>query len=226
MITVKLEGVEKTIQSLRNYIGPEAIARKLRAGMRASKAEVKQALGREMRKAFKVKKPQFADRTWRISTANSQMEIRSLVKWLGAQGGSRIFPKGHRALLIPINTYLGTRITTKKFYKIIDWLYREKLLVFKNGIAYAKPIWNESRRGGVAAGSRINQKFRSKFQGTLKRPSGFSLADIKVIDGDRLVPIAVVRRSIKMPKRFLLEDVARRHLLQIVTRHIQKEFAK
>ena len=225
MITVRIEGLDALKKSLEEKLGPKAMESKIRKGMRAAKPEIKAALGKEMRRAYDVKKVQFAEKTWRISTGNSVMTIQSLVKWFGAQGDT-IVPRGHRALLIPINTYLSSRITTKKFYSIVAWLRQENLSVIKGGILYAKPVWNTSKRGGVKVGTRINKQFRRRFQGTLKRPSGFSLTDIKVIDGERLVPIAVLRRSVRMPKRFDLVGLARSRLVNIAARHIESELIK
>lgn len=224
MITVKVEGIDRAINNMEMSIGEKAVAAKIRQGMRNSKPDVKKVLGVEMRKSFKVRKPQFADKTWRISTDNRSMTIRSLVRWLGSQAGSTISARG-RALLIPINTYLGTRISTKKFYKLVDWLRQNKLTVIKDGVLYANPVWNQSRRGGVAAGTRINQKFRARFQGSIKRPSGFSVSPA-FERSDRLIPIAIIRRSIRMPKRFSLTDIARQSLTSIVRQHIEKEFKR
>lgn len=224
MITVKIEGLDKTIAGMELAFGKKAIATKVRQGMRNAKPEVKKVLGQEMRKAFKVKKPQFADKTWRISTDNSAMTIRSLLRWLGAHEGKTISARG-RALLIPINTYLGARIGTKKFYKLVDWLRQNKLSVIKDGVLYANPVWNTSKRGGVGVGTRINKKFRATLQGSLKRPSGFSVSPA-FERADRLIPIAIIRRGINMRKRFSLSDIAARSLRGIVEKHIQQELYK
>ncbi len=224
MITVKIEGMDKTLKAIESSIGKSAVAAKVRQGMRNAKPEVKRVLGKEMRKAFKVNKAQFADRTWRISTDNSAMTIRSLVRWLGTHEGGTISARG-KALLIPINTYLGSRIGTKKFYKLVDWLRQNKLTVIKNGVLYANPVWNTSKRGGVGVGTRINKKFRATLQGSLKRPSGFSVSPA-FERADRLIPIAIIRRSIHMKKRFSLSDIAARSLRDIVAKHIQQELYK
>lgn len=192
--------------------------------MRASKPAVKAVLGEAMRRSFKVRKPQFADKSWRISTDNSSMTIRSLVKWLGAQGGATIRPRSGRAVLIPINT-ITDRISTKKFYKIIDWLMQNKQTVIKDGVLYAVPDWNTSRRGGVAPGTRLNKKFRSRLQGSHKRPSGFN-AMFKEVNGARLIPIALVRRQVRMSKKFSLPEVAHQSIVGIVRKHIEAELAK
>lgn len=224
MITVNIDGLKAQIAAMRVTHGNTAVDAKIRNGMRAAKPEVKKILGQEMRKSFKVQKAQFADRTWRISTANRAMTITSLVRWLGVQGGTTISARGG-ALLVPINTYLGARITTKKFYKLVDWLRQNKLTVIKNGILYANPVWNTSRRGGVGVGTRINKKFRATLQGSIKRPSGFSVSPA-FERADRLIPIAVIRKNIRMPKRFVLSDVASKSLVQIVRTHIMQELAK
>lgn len=224
VITVKIEGLDKTITGMEIAFGKKAIAAKVRQGMRNAKPEVKKVLGQEMRKAFKVNKPQFADKTWRISTDNSAMTIRSLVRWLSSQGGSTINARG-KALLIPINTYLGARIGTKKFYKLVDWLRQNKLSVIKDGVLYANPVWNTSKRGGVGVGTRINKKFRATIQGSIKRPSGFSVSPA-FMRADRLIPIAIIRRNIRMPKRFSLTDIASQSLTTIVAKHIKAELFK
>ena len=224
MITIKIEGIDNALKALESKIGKTAVASKVRQGMRNSKREVKGVLGNEMRRAFKVRKEQFAERSWRISTDNNAMTIRSLVKWLGAHEGSTISARG-KALIIPINTYLGTRIGTKRFYKLVDWLRQNKLSVIKDGVLYANPVWNTSKRGGVGVGTRINKKFRATIQGSLKRPSGFSVSPA-FERADRLIPIAIIRRNISMKKRFSLSDIASRSLVSIVTKHIQEEINK
>lgn len=224
MITVKIEGIDKTIKSIEASLGKAAVAAKVRQGMRNAKPEVKTVLSGEVRKAFKVNKEQFADKAWRISTDNSAMTIRSLVRWLGAHEGATISARG-KALLIPINTYLGARIGTKKFYKLVDWLRQNKLTVIKDGVLYANPVWNTSKRGGVGVGTRINKKFRATLQGSLKRPSGFSVSPA-FERADRLIPIAIIRRSIHMRKRFSLQDIAVRSLSRIVSKHIEQELYK
>jgi len=91
------------------------------------------------------------------------------------EGGSIVARTAPRAVLVPINTRFGMRLSTKRFYKLIDWLMREKLTLVKDGILYVKPVMNTSRRGGVAVGSRVSKSFRAKFQGSKRRPSGFDI---------------------------------------------------
>ena len=224
MITVKIEGLDKTIADMERAFGKAAVATKVRQGMRNAKPEVKHVLGQEMRRAFKVQKPQFADRTWRIATDNSAITITNLVRWLLSQSGTTISARG-KALLIPINTYLGARIGTKKFYKLVDWLRQNKMSIIKDGVLYANPIWNTSKRGGVGVGTRINKQFRARIQGSIKRPSGFDVSPAFMRE-DRLIPIAIIRKSIRMPKRFSLPDTANQSLIGIVRRHIEAELFK
>ncbi len=191
-----------------------------KAGMRAAKEPVRDVLKAEMRKAFQVKQERFL-RTWRISVRSApSMVITNIASGFGLHvtGGS-IGPRGRSALLIPINTRMGARIGAKRFYSIIDWLHREKLLVAKAGILYAKPLMNESRRGGVGAGTRVQKRFRSKFQGTKRRPSGF---EIKLNDRG-LTPIAIIRRRISLRSRYDMQSIVTRQIIPIVMRNIANE---
>jgi hypothetical protein len=132
-------------------------------------------------------------------------------------GGSIAPRNAARALLIPINMAQGTRIGAKKFYKLIDWLRREKLTIIKNGILYVRPPMNTSRRGGVAIGTRVSKKFRARFSGG-RRPSGF---DIK-LNEHGLTPIAVVRRSISLRKRWDMPALVRRRILPLILEGIER----
>jgi len=196
------------------------MARAIRDGFRASKEPVREVLKQEARSAFKVRDPRM-DRTWRVSTSRApSLIVRNLMRGFGLHvTGGTIMPKRGRALLIPINTRGGTRIGTAKFYRMIDWLRREKLTFAKDGILYVKPLMNTSRRGGVAAGTRVNKKFRTKFQGTKKRPSGFEIK----LNAEGLTPIAVIRRSVTLRKRFDMDSIARNKLIPIIIKNIANE---
>jgi len=196
------------------------MARAIRDGFRASKEPVREVLKQEARSAFRVRDPRM-ERTWRVSTSRApSLIVRNLMRGFGLHvTGGVIRPKRGTALLIPINTRGGTRIGTAKLYKLVDWLHREKLLFAKNGILYVKPMMNTSRRGGVAAGTRVNKKFRSKFQGSLKRPSGFEIK----LNAEGLTPIAVIRRSVTLRKRFDIDSIARNKLIPLIMKNIANE---
>jgi hypothetical protein len=192
--------------------------RAIPAGMSDAKPAVRAALQEEQRTHFNVKQQRF-ERTWRIGVKSAGvMIITNIMKGfsLHALGGT-ISPRHGQALLIPINTAAGTRLGAKKFYKMIDWLRREKLTIIKNGILYVRPPMNTSRRGGIAIGSRVNKKFRAQFTGG-RRPSGF---DIK-LNEHGLTPIAVVRRSISLRKRWDMPDVVQRRLLPLILDAIEQ----
>jgi hypothetical protein len=193
-----------------------------REAFRKSRPDTDTVLNAEMKSAFNVKDAR-AVRTWRLGVPRDRLAMRltNMMKGfeLHVKGGT-INPRGARALLIPINTRLGSRIGTKKFYAMIDWLRREKLTFIKGNILYVKPIMNTSRRGGVAAGTRVNKSFRSRFQGTLKRPSGF---DIK-LNAEGLTPIAVIRRSVSMRARFDMDRIVDQRIMPIVIKRIGEEF--
>lgn len=203
-------------------VDKEAGRRAVREGMRDAKEPVRQTLQSAMRSSFNVRGDRFL-RTWRIGVRQNpnRMAIDNIAKgfFLHAEGGT-IGPRNARALLIPINTYLGARIGTKKFYAMIDWLMREKLTLIRGNILYVKPPLNETGRGGVAPGTRVNKKFRRRFQGTKRRPSGFSL----MLNEEKLTPIAVIKRSITMRRRFNMDDVTQRRLIPLVLDRIGKRF--
>jgi len=197
------------------------MARAIPAGMQDAKPHVRAVLQDEQRKNFNVRQQRFL-RTWRIGVrrqALGTMLIDNVMKGftLHAMGGS-IAPRNSRALLIPINMAQGTRIGAKKFYRLIDWLRREKLTIIKNGILYVRPPMNTSRRGGVPVGSLVQKKFRFRFSGTVRRPSGF---DIK-LNEHGLTPIAVVRRSITLRKRWDMEGIVRRRLVPLILNAIER----
>ena len=198
--------------------------RAVKVGMRASKPALRGALQAGLKTAFKVKDERFL-RTWTISTNEKPgtIIIRNKAKGfsLHAMGGT-IGPRSSSALLIPINTRGGSRIGTKKFYKLVDWLRKEKLTFIKNGILFVKPLMNTSRRGGVAIGTRVSKRFRAKFQGSFKRPSGFEIK----LNEHGMTPIAVIKRGITVRKRFDMEALARKTLVPIVINSIGAELTK
>lgn len=200
----------------------EAGRKAVQQGLRDSKEPVRQVLQAEMRRAFTVKQDRFL-RTWRISARKdpNSLWIDNIAAGFGlhVEGGT-IRPRSRQALLIPINTRLGTRIGTKKFYKLIDWLMREKLTLIRGNILYVKPVMNTSRRGGVAPGTRVNKKFRSKFQGTKRRPSGFDIN----LNSEGLTAIAVVRKAVGMRARFPMQGIIDAKLVPIVLAKIQARF--
>lgn len=198
--------------------------RAVKAGMKAAKEPLRAALKDELKASFKVKQERFL-RTWIIS-ANSvpnTIVITNRAKGfaLHATGGT-IGPRSGSALLIPINTVGGSRIGAKKFYKLVDWLRQNKLTFIKNGILWVKPMMNTSRRGGVGIGTRVSKKFRSKFQGSLKRPSGFEIK----LNEDGMTPIAVIKRGITMRKRFDMVGLVHKSLVPIVLSSIGAELTK
>lgn len=219
MIVVNVRSNIAELQA-RIAVRKRVMARAIPAGMRDAKPAVRTALQEEQRIHFNVKQARF-ERTWRIGvkTTPGVMIITNVMKGfsLHALGGT-ISPRHGQALLIPINTSAGTRIGAKKFYQLIDWLRREKLTVIKNGILYVRPLMNTSRRGGVAVGTRVSKKFRTKFSGSFKRPSGF---DIK-LNEHGLTPIAVVRRSINMRKRWDMPSIVQRRLLPLILDAIER----
>jgi hypothetical protein len=231
---VSLEGLFKP-EELENWAKAkrEEVDRRVKAAMVASRPETDRVMREENRRAFKVVNPRM-DKSWRSNVYTTtkggaafdspQLVIRNLSKWFKIQttGGVIRNKTTPRALLIPINTAGNSRIGTKKFYKMIAWLRQNKWTVIRNGILYVRPPMNESRRGGVAAGTRINKKFRNTFSGTAKRPSGF---DIKLND-QGLTPIAIIRTSITMKKRMDLDTIARRQIAPIVLKNIRERLGR
>lgn len=200
----------------------EQAARATRDGLRKARPLTDNVLKDETRAAFNVRDMRML-KSWRLSVPPTELKlvIVNLMRGfrLHAEGGV-VAPRSRRVLLIPINT--AARLGTKKFYKMIDWLMREKLTVIKGNILYVKPPTNVSRRGGVATGTRIQKRFRSRFSGAAKRPSGFEIK----LNEHGLTPIAVMRRSLTLRKRFDMNRIATTRLMPIVVRSIADEFAK
>jgi hypothetical protein len=205
--------------------------------LKAARPETDAILKQETQRAFKVASGGKFLKAWRTRVLDGReagpvmpgdigqygIEITNLARWFKIQvvGGSIANRTTPHAILVPINTRLGARISAKKFYKIIDWLMQEKLTLIKNGILYVKPLMNESRRGGVAVGTRVNKRFRQKFQGSSRRPSGF---DIK-LNEHGLTPIAIVRTSIGMKKRFDFERIVSSRVMPVLAAKITNELS-
>jgi hypothetical protein len=164
-------------------------------------------------------------RAWRLAVPASgelKLIITNLMRGFGLHvTGGTIFPKGRSKLLIPINTRFGSRIGTAKFANLVVRLRHAGLVVIKGNILYVRVPMNESRRGGVAVGTRVQKKFRSFFQGSKRRPSGF---DIK-LNPEGLTPIAVLRPSVALRKRFDMDRIARDRIIPVVLDSIRSEMA-
>lgn len=208
----------------------ERVKRSLAGGLKDARARTDAILKEETRRAFKIAAGSGGkfEKAWRLRIVDSKLhglglEITNLAKWFKTHvvGGTISKRTTPRALLIPINTRGQTRISTKKFYKLIDWLMREKLTVIKDGVLYVKPVMNTSRRGGVAVGSRVNKRFRARFQGSMKRPSGFEIR----LNDEGLTPIAIIRTSIMMRRRFNLDGIAQRRVMPVVATAIMNRLA-
>ncbi|HZF19488.1 MAG TPA: DUF6441 family protein [Burkholderiales bacterium] len=196
----------------------DKMQRFVKEGMREAKPVVRAILQDEQGKRFNVKQTRFL-RTWRIGVRSPHtMIVENIMKGFGlfATGGT-IGPRRGRALLIPINTAAGTRLGVKKFYQLIDWLHQEKLLVAKNGILYVKPPMNTSRRGGIGIGTRVQKKFRQRFSGSDRRPTGFDI----VLNSEGLTPIAVIRRSITQKKRWDMDTIVRGRIIPVILQAIE-----
>lgn len=202
------------------------VLKAIQDGMKDSRQSADRVMREEIDRAFDMRKVGAGKlrKSWRINVfadrGPAKMIIKNLAKWFlihttGGTIGPRTTPK---AILIPINQRLGTRMGAKKFYAMIDWLRREKLTIIKDGVLYVKAPMNTSKRGGVAVGTRVQKTFRTKFQGSKRRPTGF---DIK-LNEDGLTPIAIIRTSIKMRKRFDLIGVAKNRVIPIVVSSINK----
>ena len=230
-------GVKVSLQGILAAGQADAWANRVRAnvtkafveGMREARPQTDAIMRDETKRSFKVVPGSKLERSWRgkvedAGTANPKLVITNLAKWFaihteGGVIGRRSTP---RAILIPINTRLGTRISTKKFYRMVAWLMQAGLTVIKDGRLYVKPPMNTSRRGGVAVGSRVSKKFRAQFQGSAKRPSGF---DIK-LNAEGLTPIAIIRTRIAMPKRMNLNGITQEKLLPVESREIMKRMGE
>lgn len=220
MITVNMRA---DIAALQAAIAADKrmMERAAKQAMRKARPATNAVLNDEMGKAFNVKDAR-AMRSWRLAVPSDRasMILTNLMRGFSVHvTGGTILPKRGRALLIPINTRMGTRIGTKKFYQMIDWLQREKLTVILGNKLYVKPVMNESRRGGVAVGTRVNKRFRSRFQGSSKRPSGF---DIK-LNAYGLTPIAIIRPSITLRARFNMDRIVRDRIIPVIIDQIGSE---
>ncbi len=200
----------------------------IQKGIKDARPRTDAILKEETRRSFKfgTAAPGKFEKAWRIrrveSSSGHGLQIMNLAKWFKIHTvGGTIRPRKGRALLIPINMRLGMRVSTTKFARMIDWLSKEKLLFVRGDTLFVKPVMNTSRRGGVAAGSRVNKRFRTKFQGSKRRPSGF---DIK-LNEEGLTPIAKIKSSITMRRRFDLERVARSRVAPHLATQIQNALA-
>lgn len=191
---------------------------KIKRGFENAKPSVKSALEAEMKSTFKVKRSGFA-KSWRVSTSGKigngapVMRIFNIIRWVREhiRGGS-IAPRSGTALLIPI-TAENSRVTTKKFYQLVDKLIQNKQTVIRNGVLYMKPTLNSSGRGGVAAGTRISKEFRAMM------PKGFVLG----MNQDKLIPIALIRKTVTMRRRFNLSGLASSKIRPLVIDAVKKE---
>jgi len=194
-----------------------------RRGARNARPRTDAILNQETEAAFKVRDPRMR-RAWRLwvpSSGELKLVIMNLMRGFGLHvTGGTVFPKGRSKLLIPINTRLGTRIGLKKFQTMVVRLRYDKMTVIKGNILYVRVPMNTSRRGGVGIGTRVQKSFRTRFQGTLKRPSGF---DIK-LNPEGLTPIAVLRPSVALRKRFDMDRIVRQRIVPVVLDSIRSEF--
>ena len=221
-----ISGLRTNVQQLvREYrVRTDDARTAIRRGIRNARPQTDAILNQETRSAFNVRDARM-QRSWRLAVPSSgevKLIIVNLMRGfrLHVTGGV-ISPKGGSKLLIPINTRFGTRIGTKKFYKMIDWLRREKLTVIKGNLLYVRVPMNESRRGGVAAGTRVQKRFRTSFQGSKRRPSGF---DIK-LNPEGLTPIAVLRPAVTLRARFDMQRIATTKIIPVLLDSIRTELA-
>jgi hypothetical protein len=190
-------------------------------GMRKARPQTDRVLTDEVRTVMKVRDARM-DRSWRLGVLDKSLTMRVSNLMRGFEmhvTGGTIGPKRGSALLIPINTYLGAHIGAKKFYKLIDWLQREKLTFIRRNVLYVRVPMNTSRRGGVAVGSRAQKQFRARFQGSKRRPSGFGIR----LNAEGLTPIAIIKRSINMRSRFNVESVTQRRIVPIIIASVRAE---
>lgn len=200
-------------------IEKERMGRVIKQGMRDAKLPVRDALKAELTSAFNVKQDRFL-RTWRIgvrSSGNGTMIIENVMKGFTLHANGGFIGPRKSAVLIPINTIAGSRIGAKKFYQLIDWLMKEKLTIIKNGVLYVKPPMNQSGRGGFAAGTRVQKKFRNRFSGSSRRPSGFDIE----LNEHGLTPIALVRRGVSLRKRIDMPSIISKRVIPLVLKGIQ-----
>lgn len=220
-------GIRTNVQELiRQYgVRVEDTGSAIRRAVRNARPRTDAILNQETSAAFKVRDARML-RSWRLAVPGSgelKMIIVNLMKGFGLHvTGGMITPKHGSKLLIPINTRFGTRIGTKKFYKLVDWLRREKMTVIKGNLLYVRVPMNESRRGGVAPGTRVQKRFRTRFQGSKRRPSGF---DIK-LNPEGLTPIAVLRPAVALRRRFDMYRIATQRIVPVILDSIRAELLK
>jgi hypothetical protein len=194
-----------------------------RRGAQKARPRTDAILNQEAEAAFKVRDPRMR-RAWRLwvpSSGEIKLVIMNLMRGFGLHvTGGVVSPARRSKLLIPINTRFGSRIGTKKFANMIVRLRYDKMLLIKGNVVYVRVPMNTSRRGGVGIGTRVQKSFRTRLQGTLKRPSGF---DIK-LNAEGLTPIAVLRPSIALRKRFDMDRIARDRIIPVVLESIRSEF--
>ncbi len=200
----------------------------IRSGVRKAWPLTDNVLKSETRQRFKVRDPRM-DRSWRIFVPRDRamtLVMMNLMRGFSmhVEGGT-IAPRGGEALLIPINTRGGSRISTKKFYTLVDYLRREKLTVVRNNILYVRVPTNRTGRGGIAKGTRVQKVFRTRFQGTERRPSGFDILFNRQ-GGYSLTPIAVVKRSISLRSRFDMDRIVRARIIPIILDSIRDEMRR
>jgi len=216
--------VRELVASYRQHA--EDVRGAVRKGVRVARPATDTILNAEADAAFKVRDPGRMRRTWRLAVPSGgpiKLVIVNLMRGFEMHvSGGTIGPKHGSKLLIPINTRLGTRIGTKKFYKLVDWLRREKLTVIKGNILYVRVPTNESRRGGVAAGTRVQKRFRSRFQGSKRRPSGFEIQ----LNPEGLTPIAVLRPSVTLRPRFDIGRIVPMRIVPAILDGIASEVSK
>jgi len=197
----------------------------VRKGVRSARPGTDAILNAEVDAAFRVR-DQRMRRSWRLAVPGSgeiKLIVSNLMRGFGLHvRGGTISPKHGTRLLVPINTRGGTRIGTKKFYRMIDWLRREKLTVIIGNILYVRVPTNQSRRGGVAVGSRVQKRFRSRFQGSKKRPSGFEIN----LNAEGLTPIAVLRPSVTLRARFDNTRIVLTRIMPLINQGIAAEMAR
>lgn len=197
----------------------------VRQGIRNARPRTDAILNAETQAAFKVRDARM-QRTWRLAVPSSgdlKLIVTNMMRGFGLHvTGGTITPKGRSKLAIPINTRFGSRIGTAKFANLLVRLRHAGLVVIKGNIIYVRVPMNTSRRGGVAIGSRVNKKFRTAFQGSKRRPSGF---DIK-LNPEGLTPIAVLRPSVALRKRFNMDRIVRDRIIPVVLDSIGAELAK
>lgn len=216
-IATVVRDYRRTIQDSRQAI---------RQGVLNARPSTDQALLTEMRSKFSIKDRR-AERMWRVGVPRNgpiRLVMTNLMRGfeLHVVGGE--IAARRSALLIPINT-AGRRISTKKFYELVDWLRREKLTVVRKGILYVRVPTNRTTRGGVAKGTRVQKKFRTRLSGTARRPAGFDIL-ANGSGGYSLTPIAVVKKSITMRSRFDMARIVKSRVIPIMMDSIREEMQR